>query len=90
MTRHPRPISMLLEIRDKECMSFRDFQVFESMVLSRASDYIDAEHWEMCVKDALEAFKSLTPVPAAGPCDQQADPDGSDNQPPSISSQGEK
>ena len=57
MTRHPRPISMLLEIKDKECMSFRDFQIFESMVLSRASDYIDAEHWEMCVKDALEAFK---------------------------------
>jgi hypothetical protein len=64
MTRHPRPISMLLEIRDKECMSFRDFQVFESMVLSRVSDYIDAEHWELCVRDALEAFKQ-TPTEEA-------------------------
>ena len=78
MTRHPRPISMLLEIMNRERMSFRDFQIFESMVLSRVSSFVEAEHWEACVKDALETFNSLTPVPAAGHSDQQADQDGSE------------
>jgi len=81
---------MLLEIMNRERMSFRDFQIFESMVLSRVSDYIDAEHWEMCVKDALEAFKSLTPTPAPLDTSAKADKGGSDSQPLSISSQGEK